>query len=817
MNEVELNDTVLAQREGRWEEAEARYRQALEGGGEADPAVLNNLGQILRQRGQHDEAIECYRRATAQPDAPGATWFNLGNAQFEAGKWADAQGSLQRALELDPSLEAAALLLARCAVQQGQWRHARECFAEVLKGNPNNFSAWLECGHLCRRLGVPAQALICYRKAVDTAPGRWVGHAYLARAHEEAGEWDPATVHGYRALLCDDSDRGLQPLRVLGRARVERGDAHGAAQLFAHALSIAPEDHELMIDMADVLMRAGDTDSALALFEKAGQSRDADVLTQLATVLFRYNFWEQAEAVLRAMVSQSPDDWTAHFKLGKLLIESWRMEEGLACLDEAERLAPAMPAEGKALRASAAAKIGDADGSLGLFRQLGEAEGPQSPLLSSAAMASLYSDTLAPEEVARLHRELFAPLGEGARTRFERDRTPTRRLRIGYVTADMHHQHPVNIFMQPILERHDAAEVDVTVYFVGITLDDQSRLAKSRVDRWREVQALDDVKLARMIDEDEIDILVDLIGHTSYNRRQLFARRAAPVQACFLGYPCSTGLPNMDWILADPEVAPEEEESLYSERVARLPHCVFCYAPTVDYPFPEFAPERAERPLVLGSFNNISKLTPKTIALWGKVLEAVPDARLVLKAPSFLDTGAVARFSQLFRDVGVTPDRLSFRGPTGLSEMMSEYGEIDIALDTAPYTGGTTTYQALWMGAPVVTLRGHGFCQRMGSSIVKAIGHPEWIADDEAQYVDVVRRLAADRAGLLDAKRTLRERMQASPALDIDRYVRDMEGIYRKLWTDWCAQADADEGDAASGGDPQSATPARRNRAKRGN
>jgi protein O-GlcNAc transferase len=782
----DLKEAAQAHQEGRWEEAEAKYREALRAAGESDPVALTNLGQLLRQLGRNDEAIVLYERATQLPDAPAATWFNLGNAQFDASRWADAQESLAHALELDPLMEPAALQLARCAVNLGDLFVARERFAVVLRGNPKNFSAWLESGHLCRRQHVLQQAIGCYRRAVEVAPQRWVGHASLARVLEEESELDAATVHRQRAIACPDSQAGLLPLRMLGRARMDRGDYSGAASLLSHALAVAPEDHETMMHLGDVLMRVGDVEAAQALFEKVGQSDSHALLTDLAGVLFRYNYLPQAENVLREMVGQAPEDWTTHYKLAKLLIESWRMEEGLRSLDEAERLVKTLPEEAKGLRASAAAKSGDADVSRGLFKEIGEAEGIHSPARSSAAMASLYSDTMSALDVAKLHRELFAPLGQGARQAFERDRSPTRRLRVGYVTADLHHQHPVNIFMQPMLARHDAKEVEITVYFVGVTADEQSRLAKSRVHRWREAHVLDDVQLARQIDEDQIDILIDLIGHTSYNRRQLFGKRAAPVQMSFLGYPGSTGIPNMDWIVADAMVAPAEEEPLYSERVARLPHCVFCYSPEADYPYPAFDDAVASRPLTFGSFNNISKLTPKTIALWSRVMAAVPDATLLLKAPSFLDTGAVARFTRLFGEQGVEAKRLRFAGPTGLADMMAAYGDVDIALDTMPYTGGTTTYQALWMGAPVITLRGHGFCQRMSSSILTAIDRSAWIADSEDGYVEAARRLASDRVALLEEKRGLRERMMASPALDIDRYTRDMEGVFRMAWTDWC-------------------------------
>jgi predicted O-linked N-acetylglucosamine transferase (SPINDLY family) len=399
-------------------------------------------------------------------------------------------------------------------------------------------------------------------------------------------------------------------------------------------------------------------------------------------------------------------------------------------------------------------------------------------------MASLYSDQLSPNAVATLHRELFAPMGEGARTTesFANNRDPDKRLRLGLVTADFHHQHPVNIFMQPVLARWDAQDIEVTVYFTGVSYDEQTLLAKRRVSQWVEVTTLNNVQLARRIEEDGIDVLMDLAGHTGMQRMPLFAQRAAPVQATFLGYPGSTGVPHMDWIVADSVVAPEGSEALFSEQVIRLPNTVFCYAPEENYPFPRFSDEHAKRPLTFASFNNVSKLTPRSLALWAQVLQAVPHSRLMLKAPSFKDEAAVKVFVQRFKQLGVALDRLEFRGPSSLSDMMAEYADVDIALDPVPYNGGTTSLQAMWMGVPVLTMAGGHFVSRMGASFMQAAGLPEWVAKDDADFVRRAVALSQDRAALLTLKQGLRDRLLALPAWDIDAYAQDLQAAVRKMW-----------------------------------
>jgi len=266
----------------------------------------------------------------------------------------------------------------------------------------------------------------------------------------------------------------------------------------------------------------------------------------------------------------------------------------------------------------------------------------------------------------------------------------------------------------------------------------------------------------------------------------MLARRVAPVQATFLGYPGSTGVPHIDWLVADPVVAPQGSESLFTEQVLRLPHTVFCYAPEVDYAYPVYGEAHLKRPLTFGSFNNVPKLTPHTVKLWSMVLRALPDARLLLKAPSFKDDSAIRVFRERFEREGVSGQRIEFRGPVGLTDMMAEYADVDIALDTVPYNGGTTTLQAMWMGVPVLVKAGNNFVSRMGASFMAAAGLTDWVAATDAEYVEMAVRMAADRQALLDLKVGLRKRLLSLPAWDIDQYTRDFEGALRQMWVMHC-------------------------------
>ena len=758
---------------------------------------LLEKGIALRKNGDNDGALACYREAVNYPQAKVAAIFNTGNVLLDQLRFVEAHESFTQVLKLQKNFAAAWLQLARCEVRLNQHSKALDAYFQVVRLDPENFSAWLEVGNLHRQLGLLEQALASYGHAVASSAERWEGYLMLARALEDASRMDEAAANYHLALLKANGKPASmrQVHRSMALYRLERGDAPRALESLRQALSILrlekpePDENEraeLQIDLGEVLMRLGLKDLAHRAFERASTATAEHVLSRLAQVSFHNNLWQEAQAVLRRNVELHPDSPTVLWNLAHSYAESWQMEEAEATLQRAEALGPQTGAP--SMRASIAGRLGDVDTAMRIYRELGEHEGVESPMRSSAAMASLYSDTLTAQQVADLHSELFAPMGEGARpvATFANQRDAKRRIKLGLLSADFHHQHPVNIFMQPVLARLDRNQVEVIIYHTGIAHDEQTALARQRADQWVAATAMSSLQLSRRIEADGIDVLLDLSGHTSLNRMAMLAKRVAPVQATFLGYPGSTGVPNIDWLVADNTVAPKGSDALFTEKVLRLPNTVFCFAPEVDYPFPVYGVEHAQRPLTFGSFNNVPKLTPHTIKLWAAVLAEVPGSRLLLKAPSFKDESAIRVFRERFEKEGVNGSRIEFRGPVGLTDMMAEYAEVDIALDPVPYNGGTTTLQALWMGVPVVVKAGNNFVSRMGASFMTAAGLADWVSANDVEYVQIAARMAADRQALLLLKQGLRKRLLNSPAWNIDQYTRDFEAAVRKMWAAHC-------------------------------
>ena len=638
-----------------------------------------------------------------------------------------------------------------------------------------------------------------------TCPGDWLSWLYLARLHEmapptappesltapatpTAGKSSAAPTAHQQALTEATAHEVIagESLHWLGVWRLNAGDAEGAVAAFSALLDLRPLRHGSMMSLGEALLRVGNVVAAEKAFSRASLSANPAFLLTLSAKVYAHNYWQEAIAVLKKALTLRPQHVPTWLALARIQSEVYALADCRASLEHVTALAPDHP-EAALLAAGLHGRMGDASAHLAALQATYDGAGdPLSRLASSIAMTALYHDSLPAADVAALHRRLCAPIEAAVveRTAFANPRSTARRLRIGYVTGDLHRQHPVNLFMLPVLLRHDHRRFEICIYHTGRMHDGYTRQARNCADRWREAVELDDATLQQTIIADQVDILVDLAGHTATHRLGLFALRAAPVQASFLGYPHSTGLSRIDWLIGDATVAPAAHAQLFSEGIAQLPNSVFCWAPVDDYPLPP--PRPASAPVVFASFNNAMKLSPRTVAVWAQVLHAVAGSQLLLKAPSLQDAGVRASLLERFAEHDIAADRLILQGPSGLADMMQAYGGVDIALDPLPYNGGTTTLQALWMGVPVVTLAGEHFVSRMGASFLNTLGQPDCVAGDIAEYVAIAERLAGDCHSWRENRAALRARMAASPLTDIDAWVMQLESLYQRMWGAYC-------------------------------
>lgn len=352
-----------------------------------------------------------------------------------------------------------------------------------------------------------------------------------------------------------------------------------------------------------------------------------------------------------------------------------------------------------------------------------------------------------------------------------------RALRVGYVSADFC-QHTVGLFVKDVIARHQAQRVSAYAYSAG-RVNDWVTAAIRGTSLFRDVSAMDDAALAEQIRQDGIDVLVDLSGHTGGSRLTAFAQRPAPVQLSWLGYFATTGLPLIDAVLLDDWHAPAGTETQFIEPIVRLPRGRFCYVPV------PFAPDEVAAPafekngfVTFGCFNNTAKLNAQVIALWARILAAMPSSRLILKWRTLQDEALRASIRQAFASHGIAPERIELRGASFHVDLLKEYADIDIALDSFPFTGGLTSCEALWMGVPVVTWPQAQVVSRQTHAFLNAIGLPELSASDADDYAAIACGLAGDLPRLKALRVGMRERMRASPMCDVDGFTRSLEDAY---------------------------------------
>jgi protein O-GlcNAc transferase len=384
-----------------------------------------------------------------------------------------------------------------------------------------------------------------------------------------------------------------------------------------------------------------------------------------------------------------------------------------------------------------------------------------------------------PEELFAEHRACGELMEQGLPTAppFSRN-AKNERLRVGYVSGDFV-RHAVSHFVEPILERHDRAQFEITCYHNRAKGDAVTERLRAYPGRWRNVAALDDAALAAQIREDGIHVLVDLSGHTAGNRLGAFARRCAPVQVTYHGYPTTTGLSGLDYrltdALADP---PGETDSHYVEKLVRLPGCLWCYRPAL----PSVAGRwRAQPAITFGSLNNGRKLSPHIVRLWAQVLLATPASRMVIASVS--EGPLRKRILGELSAAGVAPQRVECVPWANAEDFAALHTRIDIALDAFPFGGGTTSIEALWHGVPVVTLAGAAFPSRGGRTILGNAGLAELVAHSEGEFVETATRLAADPGRVAQLHAELPARMRASPIMDEAGFVRRLEHAYLAMWS----------------------------------
>jgi predicted O-linked N-acetylglucosamine transferase (SPINDLY family) len=588
-------------------------------------------------------------------------------------------------------------------------------------------------------LGRAADAVAALQRAADACPNHATILAALGVALQVSGRLPDAIENYRRALQLHEADP--QTHCNLSLALCALAKSAEAATHARRAVELNPRDAEAHNCLGIALCGSKQQAEAAKAFQTAIALRpEFHYYTGLAAALRDCDRLDEALAAVRRAIELNPRHAEAYMNLGGILLD-----------------------------------LGRADEAVGAYRQAVQLN-PQSPATASALLFAMHFMDDKPKRLAEAHRQWATVHARGApRSVATRDMRADRRLRLGYVSPDFR-LHSVSFFLDGLLANHDHQRFEIFCYSDVAAPDEVTQRLRLQADHFRDVAGHSNEQLRALIEADGIDVLVDLAGHTAGNRLPVFAMRAAPLQISYLGYPNTTGLKAMDYRITDSHADPPGmTESLHSERLLRLNPCAWCYA-APDAAQVNPPPARSSGAVTFGSFNALSKLSDVTVSLWSRILHEVPDARLFLKARGLANAGARRLTLERFARHGISADRVQLLPfDSSLAAHFLRYHEIDIALDTFPYHGTTTTCEALWMGVPVLTLAGSTHVSRVGVSLLHNAGIPELIASSADEYLALARRLAGDSALRAGIRANLRQRVSNSVLCDAAGFARRFE------------------------------------------
>lgn len=570
----------------------------------------------------------------------------------------------------------------------------------------------------------------------------------------------------------------------------QQGQFAQAEKLYRTVLSARPDYPAANKFMGFLAKDVGQSEHAIKFLEASlvGAPNDAEVLNEYGILLAERRDYEQAIRYLDKACKLEPRNHNARYNLATAQYENKEFRSALSNLEIILKLAP-NNLEAITNTANSLTELNRLPEAVELYAQAAKIAPSNSKVISNYLFNLNYVADLDADELVRLHREVASNLP--APQPNPNNRPKNHLTRIGYVSNDLH-THSVSYFFEPLLREHNKEKYEVFCYYNGTVNDEQTDRLKDLSSYWRDIADKSDEALFSQIRSDNIDILIDLSGHTKNNRLNVFAMKAAPIQATWLGYPNSTGLSAIDYRIVDSVSDPEyndlsnpesKSDKPCSEKLLRLPHGFLSYktnTPTAEEQSP--APSIDKGYITFGSFNNLLKVNDRVINAWAKILSELPNAKLLIKDRRFsqpeVADGILAKFSAL----GIAPERIELRGAIKSNdEHMNLYHQIDIALDTFPYNGTTTTAEALSMGVPVVTFNGDRHAARVGASILQAVGEPSLIADNLDQYIELAIALGKEPEKLNALRSGLSEKMSASDFCNAKQFASEMEAAFEQM------------------------------------
>jgi predicted O-linked N-acetylglucosamine transferase (SPINDLY family) len=735
---------------GRLQEAEAIYRRILQSHPN-EVNSLNLLGFLLHQCGDHRSAVTLIQKAVSLHPAFFDALNNLGVVLDASGKAKEAINAYRRAVALKPDYAAAHYNLGNVLHREGMLDEAIASYRRALHFKPDNPDVQCNLGNVLKDQGKLDEAISCYRDAIALKPEHPDAHNNLGSALRLQGKTDEAIARFQRAI--ELRPNYLEAHFNLGNAL--ESEPEKAVGCYRNVLSLKPDFAEAHNNLGAALQELGMLSEARICHGNALSLQPGYAVAQynLARIEQTLGNWTSAAAGYQRAIDLDPDYAAPHNNLGEILQKQGQLDDAIASYRKALQINPKLTAAQD-----------------NLFYALN-----YHPTRSASEIFEEY------RQWNEQHARQFSSNIPAWANNPERQK----RLRVGYVSSDFRN-HSVIHFVAPLIEQHDKSRFELFCYYNHSAHDAETARIIAAVEHWIPCKHLSDEQLARRIREDSIDILVDLSGHTSGNRLLTFARKPAPVQVSWLGFGYTTGLTAIDYFVGDNVFTPPGSESLFSESLYRLPRAAWCYQPPQSATDPGPLPAERNGYVTFACLSRTERINERMIAAWAEILRRLPTARLRLDSHNLSDADMRAGIEAKFLSLAVPKEQLQI-GFT--SPVWDVYREVDIALDCFPHNSGTTTFEALWMGVPVITLADRPSVGRLGASILNYIGKPQWIASDSSDYINRAVSLAQDLPQLARARAALRQNMRESPLLDQTGFIRDMEAAYCDMWQRWCVSA----------------------------
>ncbi len=677
---------------------------------------------------------------------------------FGANRFAEMEQAARRMLKLHPAHGVVWKALGVALTKQG--KDALDAMRRAAQYLPNDAEAHYNLGVESQLRQRADLAEASYRRTLALQPGNAHALNNLGNILKHSGRIAEAEAAYRQALAVNPSYPDAY--YNLGLTLQDGGRLAEAEQRYRQAIALRPGYALAHNNLGLLLARQGRGNEALAAYRDALDidPRLTDVWINLADLLRQSHAYVDAQAAAQRAVDAAPDSAQARVALANVLAETGETAQGMAQFERALAIDP---------------------GLLEAHDNLLFAEN----YVESGHPASATQPRVRAERYGQLVAARAKPFQN-----WTGSKESERGLRIGLVSGDLY-AHPVGYFVENVLQalaRDHGDRLAIAAYSNTLREDSVSQRIRRHCASWLDVMHLSDAQLAEHNHADGIDILIDLSGHTAHNRLPVFAWKPAPVQASWLGYFATTGVSAIDYLIADPWTVPEDDAAAFTETVWRLPETRLCFTP------PDVAIEVGPLPalrngwVTFGCFNNLGKMGEAVVALWAAILHAVPDSRLFLKSKQLGQAAIAERVRMRFQAHGIAVARLRLEGSSPRAQYLAAYNEIDMALDPFPFTGGTTTVEALWMGVPVLTLRGTRMIARQGAALLHNAGLADWIADAPEAYLQQAVARAADLPALAHLRARLRAQVPASPIFDASRFAGHFHDALREMWRAWCSK-----------------------------